>query len=734
VIPVDRGQPARQQAPGAVPSNHSSMSDGRHIPALDGVRGLALVAVLAYHANPSWLPGAPLAITVFFTLSGFLITSLIVREIETTGRLDLRAFWLRRARRLVPGSIAAVVLVAVLVAAGGRVVTPTLVGDAVSALTWTANWRFVAEGSTYESLFADPSPFQHFWSLAIEEQVYLLLPLAALLLLGRSGRHRLRFGLVAVAGIGVSTWLAMSLAAGGGIGGHAYYGTEARLAEPLVGAVLALVLTRRDGFARLNRTMTVVADAAGWFALAGLALLMATLSVGDPRLYRGGFLAGAVLAALVVVAASQDTWLAKAFAFRPLIFLGLISYAAYLFHWPLYQWIDPAGTATPALVAAEVAVTIALAYASTTLLEQPIRRRRTRTVRIFATGWANASVAALAVLVVASTVSVPGTAATRVDLGAGVDDAVPPPPVVAGAVDQPAAPLAPPPPEQQAMGAPSGGPAPTEGGSEPVTPEEEDILEGDGWAEGHVDDAPSADGRLRVAVVGDSLAHNLATGLSAWADSRGDVVVYDLSVSFCPLSRGGERRWQEGSSFPVHAGCSWWADSWTERARGYAAFAPDVVVSAAAISEMLDRRLPEWEDWQRPGDPPYHRWLIQEYQAMFDALRTMAGGATRFVSLNAPCGDFERVRGWRHVEEPDERIGALNEGVYPLMIGASNGDLFGELCPDGQFTEDLWGIDGARPDGMHLTDEAATELAHRWLGPLVLEAAQGLGVLMAAER
>src|SRR5688572_4999981 len=120
------------------------MSDRRHIPALDGVRGLALVAILAYHAKPSWLPGAPLSVTVFFTLSGFLITSLLVRELEVTGRVDLRAFWMRRARRLVPGSIAAVLLVAILVGTAATDAPAGLVGDATAALTWTANWRFVA--------------------------------------------------------------------------------------------------------------------------------------------------------------------------------------------------------------------------------------------------------------------------------------------------------------------------------------------------------------------------------------------------------------------------------------------------------------------------------------------------------------------------------------------------------------------------------------------------------------
>jgi len=199
-----------------------------HVPALDGLRGLALVAVLVYHAEPSWLPGGMLSVTVFFTLSGFLITSLLLTELELTGAVDLPAFWMRRARRLVPASIAAVALVALLATAGLPGAASTLVGDATSALTWSANWRFVADGSTYDSLFGDPSPLQHFWSLAVEEQVYLGLPLAALALLRRGARRRRSFAAVLVAGIAASTWAAAALHIAGETGGRAYYGTDAR--------------------------------------------------------------------------------------------------------------------------------------------------------------------------------------------------------------------------------------------------------------------------------------------------------------------------------------------------------------------------------------------------------------------------------------------------------------------------------------------------------------------------
>ena len=697
-----------------------------HVPALDGLRGLALAAVLVYHAEPSWLPGGMLSVTVFFTLSGFLITSLLLTEIELTGTVDLPAFWMRRARRLVPASIAAVALVALVAAAGLSGAASTLIGDAISALTWSANWRFVADGSTYDSLFGDPSPLQHFWSLAVEEQVYLGLPLAALVLLRGGARRRGSFAAILVAGIAASTWAAAALHVAGETGGRAYYGTDARLAEPLLGALLALCLTRGGRFTAFGRTGRRVVSAAGCLALAGLAVLFAQLSIADGRLYRGGFLSAAGLSAVVLVAATQPTVVARILSVRPLARLGLISYGVYLFHWPIFLWVNDRlrGSQRIVVVAVEIGATLTLAVVSHVLLELPIRRRHRSPQPLFTVGWAGASVTAIAVV---AAVALPPAgdggsagASEAVDLGLGVDDPVPPPPsIVAPPVvslpDAPAPQLTPP--DQAAAPAPAAPPA-------PLTPEEEAILTGGDEGSDWGGEPPAAGGgQLRVAVVGDSLAHNLATGLTAWAEERTDVVVYDLSVSFCPLSRGGERRWEDGGEpFRVAAGCSWWDDPSSERSTNLAAFAPEVIVSEAGFSEMLDRRLPAGDQWLRPGDREYHEWLVEEYGAMAQTFRS-AATSVAILTLNVPCGDYGRQRGWRRISHPDDRVRALDRGVYPFLEGGARGDLDEQLCPNGEYNDELWGIRDARPDGMHLSDEAAAELARRWLGPLVLETA-----------
>jgi peptidoglycan/LPS O-acetylase OafA/YrhL len=698
-----------------------------HLPGLDGLRGLALAAVVVYHLDRSWLPGGVLSITVFFTLSGFLITALLLREVDDTGTVDLRTFWVRRARRLAPAAVATVGLIAALAKLAGGVVGRDLIGDAVGALTWTANWRFIATGSTYGQVFDHPSPFQHFWTLAIEEQLYLVLPLAAFVLLART-RRRWPFAVVVAAGIVASTAAGFVLSGPGHAANRAYFGTDVRIAEPLVGVLLAVVLMRRDGLRRVGARTAAALGVAGAGALALLGYLSWHLRLGDDALYRGGFLVTAVAAAVVVCSVTQETFVARVLAFRPLAALGRISYGVYLFHWPLFLFLDDRlhahGRAT--VITAQVASTLALATISYSLLEQPIRRSR-RPAGAFAVGWANASVAALAAVALLTMTPATAVNAQVADLGPSVDAAPPPPPVTAPPLETPRGGPAP----AAAVGrstvhtASATTTAPPNVADDPIVGSGGD---GAGGAGSPPSSAPQPTGdQLRVAVIGDSLGHNLGVGLDDWAQSRGDVVVYNLAIAGCPLSRGGERRFDDSETFQIDPKCGWWDDQYSERSQNLLAFRPQVVVIADGLNELLDRKLPDWSDWRRPGEPSYHQWLLSEYAALVGSLRNMAGPDVQLLVLNAPCGDFQRLSNWRRVSGPDQRVTALDQSVYPVMVDTKHADLFSEICPNGRYSDTLFGIDDARPDGIHLSRDAADELARQWLGPQVLDAASTAG-------
>lgn len=331
----------------------------KHQPALDGLRGVAVAGVVAFHAGWSWAGGGFLGVSLFFTLSGFLITTLLLREREETGAIDLPAFWARRARRLLPAAIATLLGVAALapvLATADQLVD--LRADVVSALLYVANWRFVIEDRSYGDLFAVPSPVLHFWSLAIEEQLYVLFPLLVVAV-------RRRLAPVLVALVVVSIVLGVVLP-----DTTAYYATPVRMGELLVGALLALVLgtgTVQIRAAGVPRTIGVV----GAVALVAVLTSWSVVEQGSGWLYRGGFVLHAVASAVVIAACLVDGPVRRALSLPPLQALGRISYGVYLIHWPVFVWMDDP-------LPVELAVTLALATVSYVALEQPIRTRRWR--------------------------------------------------------------------------------------------------------------------------------------------------------------------------------------------------------------------------------------------------------------------------------------------------------------------------------------------------------------------
>lgn len=351
-----------------------------HQPGLDGLRGAAVLAVLAYHLG--WLPGGFLGVSLFFTLSGFLITNLLLQEADRSGRIRLGAFWARRARRLLPAAVAGVALaVAVTAATGTADQLRALPGDVIGALAYSANWRFVLAHNSYRAGFAAPSALLHYWSLAIEEQLYVVLPLlvgvVALRRKGppRDGNRRRRLGAVLLALMAVSA--AATLVLGPAHADRVYFGTDTRMFELLAGAMLAIV-AGFPGAARDRLRRSRWAGPAGAAAGVGVVALWCVSHQSDPWLYRGGLWTVSALSGALIVGACWSPRMGRALTWRPLPAAGRISYGLYVYHWPLFVALDSAHTGLHGitLAAARLAATVATASVSYRWLEQPIRRRR----------------------------------------------------------------------------------------------------------------------------------------------------------------------------------------------------------------------------------------------------------------------------------------------------------------------------------------------------------------------
>lgn len=342
------------------------------MPALDGLRGLALLGVLFFHANGA-LPGGYLGVDLFFVLSGYLITSLLLAEHRDTGRIALGSFWVRRAKRLFPALISLMPAIALY----GRYFAKAdelrgLRADAVAALAYVANWRAIFSHKSYWELFAAPSPLEHTWSLSIEEQFYVVWPLVVVVLLRTWSPRAVRIVSVTLA---LASMAAMWLLFDPSQTSRVYLGTDTRAVGILAGAALSTVVSPGTTFSpRAARAL----DALGVVSLAGLAVAWVMLEGQNPLLYRGGFWLTevGVLVLIVCAVVGERSYVARALAFRPLIWVGTISYGLYLWHWPVNVFLTAERVHVHGLGlhAIQFAVTFAIAIVSYRYLEQPIRR------------------------------------------------------------------------------------------------------------------------------------------------------------------------------------------------------------------------------------------------------------------------------------------------------------------------------------------------------------------------
>ena len=380
----DRRQDAARTDRGGETAPGPARTD-RRIDALDGLRAVAVYLVVAFHAGLTRFEGGFIGVDVFFVLSGFLITRLLLVEHIDHGRIDLPQFYARRVRRLLPASWIAIVITSVLYVG---VATPfereAVVGDARASLFYVANWNFIRKGQDYFAESIESSPFLHLWSLAVEEQFYIVWPLVMLGVLAIWRRSaRLAAGLVIGASLLGAAWAAWM--AGDNLV-RAYYGTDTRAYQLLAGAGLAFVLTRRSGSLREPRWPAVPTPA----LIGGLvAIIVLATSFGFDPVHRGLLTAISTLIVIwaVVETKSADRSTRRSIAMvvlgsRPMVRLGNISYATYLWHWPIVIVLGRVFEVGPRTMFVIAALTsTGLAKLSMDLVERPIRRASRESTR-----------------------------------------------------------------------------------------------------------------------------------------------------------------------------------------------------------------------------------------------------------------------------------------------------------------------------------------------------------------
>ena len=554
---------------------------------------------------------------------------------------------------------------------GAFLATPDQLGrlrdDIFWALAYAANWRFLLSDIAYAELFLAPSPVQHFWSLAIEEQFYLAFPLITLAGLRLGSGSRAVFGAVLGTLVVGSIFASCALTTAGASVDRVYYGTDTRGAELLMGALLALLLCGRE---ITSRTLRRIVEALGAVAMLVMLGLWIVVDLNSSWLYMGGFAAYTLLSVAVIAAGVQPSGPVRVLlSGRAIRWIGRVSYGAYLFHWPVYLWLTPERTGLEQwpLFAVRVLLTFGMAGISYRFFEAPIRRGRAlRGWRPFvATPAAFATVALAAVAVTA------GPHGGRIDFGAAsqsLDERLPPVPAAApGAIE----------------------------------------------ARGRYQDLQ------RAAVYGDSAALMIALGLGYWLflqdEMRPRSGVAELG---CALARKGTYRFQRREyQRPNHCGDRdvTWAES-IQRGR------PDIAIVLVGPWEVCDRKLPGDDTWRHLGDPVLDAYMQQEMLSVVDLLSSE--GALVFW-LTHPAIQVHKFASQQlpktpYPESDPARMARLSELIFELeklrpgIVRVIDLAGYMRTLPGGEMDPSY------RPDGTHFSGEGASKVWNDWLGAEVL--------------
>ncbi len=722
------GVHAAPKRPYRAPPDRPPVRRGRPIrfgfvPALDGLRAVAVLGVMAYHGGAPVVSGGFLAIDVFFVLSGFLITSLLLGEWAKQLTIKLGQFWARRARRLLPALLVMLIGVAIfakLLGAPGQYASLRL--DSLSTLFYVANWHFIVGGSNYFNLTAQPSLLQHMWSLSIEEQFYIVWPPVVLFMLrvGQKLRPSRRlwpvFAVAVMGAIASAVDMRLSYLGGASVM-RLYEGTDTRSQDILVGAALAIGMAiwaqhrqalpmavpavaserierahpstgttgavpppahRRDRHRRrgpvirpisaweiVQPATRFVLQILGWVAVAVGAYLWSHMTGVTSFLFEGGYLLFAVGVALVIFCSvtAQSGSLSRALGNPVFRYVGKISYGAYLWHFPLFVLLDAERVHLYGypLLAIRIAVTLLVATGSYYVVEEPIRRGRLRSLTEWR-AWLATSGAFLSVVVitVVATLPVPAEAAGTV----------------------------------HAVGAQYTGPP------------------------------------VKVMVLGDSVAWRLGFAMEASQPQNSyDVNIDNAAIVGCGVLRSTQYLLY-GTAYPLVPACNTSSppsEQWPAQWRGdLDQFHPNVVVMLAGRWEVADRYIDG--QWLHIGEPAFDADLKASLE---QAVQIGTSTGALMVLMSSPCfAPEEQANGQVWPEDSTSRLDLYNNMVrqvaaeHPATVQLD--DFGAQLCPGGVYQTTLNGVQIRDGDGVHIVPTAA---AGEWLDARVLPDVVNVGRL-----